>query len=196
MLTHVLDVSCDVVSANCADIMAAFASQIKDPANCGLDCQAQNPVVVRAYEGFISYTPVYQAGCLKADATEVSSSVPNKYCFVAAIEDINEPANSYLYYLPLGISLPGSSRPTCSSCVQQTMSFFAQAAQNMSSPLSSNYIAAATLVDSGCGPNFVNSSVKPIQDSGSQSSAIIYQSQIWSSWLLPSMLGVSILLWQ
>ena len=143
------------MSANCANIMTAFAVQLKDSANCGPDYQAQNPVVLRAYDGFVSYAPVYQAGCLKADAKAVSSSTPDKYCFVAAIEDVDEPANSYLYYLPLGVSLPGSSRPTCSSCVQQTMSFFAQAAQNMSNPLSSNYDSAATLVNSGCGPNRV-----------------------------------------
>ena len=170
--------------------MATFAIQIKDRANCGVDYQAQNPVVLRAYDGFVSYSPVYQAGCLKADAKSLSSSKSDKYCFVAAIENVDEPANSYLYYLPLGISLPGSSRPTCSSCVQQTMSIFARTAQNMSNPLSSNYVPAATFIDSGCGPNFVISSIQPIQGSDSQSDAVGNQSRRWSRWLLPSVMGL------
>ncbi len=165
-----LDTTCNVVSANCATVMSNYASRIQDPAACGADFRAENPLVIRAYYGFLAYTPLYQAGCLKADPRAVSSQTPSEYCFVAAARNTAAPADSYLYYLPLGTELPGSSRPSCSSCVQQTMQIFAQAAQNLSTPIAGDYSDAATQVNFGCGPNWVSPAVKPLQGTGNTTS--------------------------
>ena len=166
-----LDTTCNAVSAQCADAMSKFASALRQPANCGADFAAQNPIVLRAYNGFLAYQPMYTAGCLKADATAVSDRPATEYCFVATSSNTSAPADQYIYYLPLGVLMPGGSRPTCSSCVQQTMQIFAQAAGNLTSPLAGTYADAATQVNQRCGPNWVNATVKPIQGSAPQNGA-------------------------
>ena len=171
--------------------MSSFATQLKDPAHCGADFAAQNPIVERAYNGFVSYTPLFKAGCLVdtsfttptssgSDSASASASASSatadpespanpstRYCFASAVANTANPADSYLYYLPLGIALPGSSRPSCSPCTQKTMAFFADAARNLSSPLASRYGDAATQINSGCGPGWVSASVQPIAGSAS-----------------------------
>ena len=155
--------------------MDGFANAIKAPQNCGGDFAAQNPVVLRAYNGFIAYRPMYAAGCLKVKDA-------GAYCFEAASINTSAPADQYLYYIPLGVPLPGSSRPSCSSCVQQTMQIFAQAATNLSTPLAGDYGSAATQINSKCGPNWVNASVQPIQGSGGggSTSGASRQATLWS----------------
>lgn len=185
-LSHVLDLTCKVVFTHCNALMASLAAQIKEPTNCGDDYALKNPEVLAAYNGFVSYEPMYKAGCLKASARGPSGSPSNasltersekkssedQYCYVsAASASAESPADSYIYSLPLGVPLPGADRPTCSPCLQQTMGFFATAAQNLSSPLSTDYDAAALQVNQGCGPNWVNSSVTPIKGSADTSAA-------------------------
>lgn len=46
-------------------MMQSLAIQLKDPNNCGTDYTDNNPVVLQAYHGFISYQPMFQAGCEK-----------------------------------------------------------------------------------------------------------------------------------
>lgn len=143
--------------------MSALAVQIRNDANCGQDYADQNPLVMQAYNGLISYAPLYQAGCLKDDQ--------GNYCFANAVTNTSSPSDPFPYYLPLGFSLPGGSRPTCSSCLQQTMNIFAAAASNLSQPVSSDYNSAAVQIDQVCGPTFINSSVTPIQGSQQSNSA-------------------------
>lgn len=172
--------------------MANYADQIRLPSNCGSDYDAQNPVVLRAYNGFISYLPLYQAGCLKADAGGVSSSPTDEYCYVAASTNVTQPADSYIYLLPLGVDLPGDSVATCSSCVKQTMSFFASAAQNLSSPLSADYAAAALQINTACGVDFVPASVKPI--AGSDAAGVRGSiGKAWGTALLTALVGFVVL---
>jgi len=45
--------------------MSSFANQLRLDSNCGQDYKNQNPVVLQAYDGFVGYEPLYQAGCLK-----------------------------------------------------------------------------------------------------------------------------------
>lgn len=78
--------------------------------------------------------------------------------FSDAITNATSPTNSYVYYLPLGVSLPGTTAPSCSSCLQDTMSVFASAATNRSQPVSKVYTTAAAMIDLTCGAGFVNSS--------------------------------------
>ncbi|RPB04879.1 hypothetical protein L873DRAFT_1665391 [Choiromyces venosus 120613-1] len=157
--TKVIDKTCNVSLATCTAVMEKLGWQIRLDENCGQDFRNQNPIVIQAYTGFISYRAVYSAGCLK--------SASGSYCYVDAITNVSSPSDSYVYYLPLGIKFPGGSRPTCSSCLSQTMAIFASAAGNSSQPLSGTYVPAAEQINLGCGPNFVNTTVEQSDASAS-----------------------------
>lgn len=132
--------------------MAGLAQNIKQDSNCGSDLQMGNPTVVQAYNGFVAYDTLYHAGCLN-DAS-------GGYCYANAVTNTSAPTSSYIYYLPLGIQLPGGSRPACTTCLQNTMAIFAQAAGNSSLPLNGDYGPAAEQVQMSCGPSFVQASVQ------------------------------------
>ncbi|EMC94786.1 hypothetical protein BAUCODRAFT_56498, partial [Baudoinia panamericana UAMH 10762] len=149
-LSQVLDATCNVNFTACSATMSWFAQQIQLQSNCGADLALQNPMVVQAFNGFLGYAPLYHAGCL----TDTTGS----YCFADAVLNQSAPSGSYVYYLPLGVQLPAGTRPTCNTCLQNTMSIFASAASNKSVPLSEDYTAAAQQVDIDCGPNFVSTS--------------------------------------
>ncbi|CUS09248.1 unnamed protein product [Tuber aestivum] len=158
---RVVDKTCNVRLDTCTDTMERLGWQILLDENCGQDFRDQNPIVVQAYAGFISYRVVYSAGCLK--------SASGSYCYVDAITNTTSPSDSYVYYLPLGIKFPGGSRPTCSPCLSQTMAIFASTAGNSTQPLSTTYVSAAEQINIGCGPNFVNSTVEPMSDAPASS---------------------------
>ncbi|PWW75351.1 hypothetical protein C7212DRAFT_281759 [Tuber magnatum] len=151
---RVVDKTCNVPLAACTDMMEKLGWRILLDENCGQDFRNQNPIVVQAYAGFISYRVVYSAGCLK--------SASGSYCYVDAITNTTSPSDSYVYYLPLGIRFPGGSRPTCSPCLSQTMAIFAATAGNSTQPLSTTYVPTAEQINLGCGPNFVNATVEPL----------------------------------
>lgn len=170
--------------------MQSYATQLKDSANCGTDYTRQQPSVLRAYEGFVSYLSVYEAGCLKLDPNRVSSSKTSDddFCYTSSINSSN-PADTALYYVPLGVTLPGNSRPTCSSCTQQTMAYFATGAQNLSTPLGQDYGAAAVQVNQGCGPTFVNASVQPLSGTGGTSEASRNPLRV-APWSMAALVGI------
>ncbi|KAL9005595.1 MAG: hypothetical protein Q9188_001643 [Gyalolechia gomerana] len=151
-ITRTLDATCKVVHPTCNTLLSSFASQLRQDANCGDDYHRQQPLVVSAYNGLTSYEPLYKAGCEKDDR--------GNYCFANAITNATSPTDSYPYYLPLGISLPGGSQPTCSTCLRNTMAIFSQAANSKTQqPLAGNYLSAAQMINVGCGPGFANLSM-------------------------------------
>lgn len=79
--------------------------------------------------------------------------------FANAITNSSSPTDSYPYYLPVGVALPGGSRPTCNSCLQSAMDTFWTYTSNKTQPISKTYAAAAGVVNIQCGPNFVNATV-------------------------------------
>ena len=160
-ITQTLDATCNVVFPVCNSLMDSLARQIREDGNCGQDYDNENPLVRQAYNGLLSYGVLYNAGCLKDNS--------GSYCFADAITNTSSPTDSYIYHLPLGMSLPGGSRPTCSSCLQQTMGLFAQTAENASQPINIDYVTAAEQVDLGCGPTFANQTISVIK--GSEPSA-------------------------
>ena len=83
--------------------------------------------------------------------------------FANAITNTTAVTDSYPYYLPLGVSLPGSSRPTCNTCLQDTMAIFSSFAGNTTQPISQTYGDAAQQIDIGCGPTFVNGTAAPLK---------------------------------
>ncbi|KAF2816334.1 uncharacterized protein BDZ99DRAFT_376295 [Mytilinidion resinicola] len=154
-ITQTLDATCKVDFHQCAAVMNEFGRAIKNESNCAVDYAQDSPLVLQAYNGFLAYQPLYQAGCLR-DAR-------GNYCFANAITNTTAVVDSYPYYLPLGVSLPATSRPTCSTCLQDTMAIFSSFAGNTTQPISQTYGDAAQQIDVGCGPTFVNQTAAPLK---------------------------------
>ncbi|KAI9751830.1 MAG: hypothetical protein M4579_005874 [Chaenotheca gracillima] len=150
-ISQTLDATCNVDVNKCSSLMSGIAQRLISNDNCGLDYQQQNPLVTQAYSGLISYEPLYQAGCLRSSS--------GSYCFADAITNSSSPSDSYIYYVALGLGLPGGSSPTCNKCLQDTMSILATAASNSTLPVSKTYVGTAQQIDLNCGPTFVNATV-------------------------------------
>ncbi|KAL8709587.1 MAG: hypothetical protein Q9220_005679 [cf. Caloplaca sp. 1 TL-2023] len=165
-ITRTLDATCKVVEPTCNTLMSSFATQLRQDSNCGSDYRRQQPLVLSAYNGLVAYDPLYKAGCAKDEQS-------GDYCFANAITNASSPTDSYPYYLPLGIALPGGSSPSCTSCLKNTMDIFNQAANaKTQQPLLATYGAAAQMVDVGCGPNFANLTVSGAKSAGQSSFAV------------------------
>lgn len=150
-LSQAMDATCNVDFNTCSTLMSNLAQEIQQDAQCGADLQMENPVVTQAYNGFIAYPTLYHAGCL--------TDSDGKYCFANAVTNASAPSSSYIYYLPLGVQLPGGAKPSCNQCLQNTMAIFATTAGNSSQPLSEDYTSAAEQVEMTCGPTFVKATV-------------------------------------
>ncbi|KAF2461269.1 hypothetical protein BDY21DRAFT_278223 [Lineolata rhizophorae] len=155
-ITQTLDATCRVDFDTCNVLMDSLAHDIKDDSNCGNDFRNENPMVIQAYDGFVAYRLLYQAGCLKDDR--------GSYCYANAITNTSSATDSYPYYLPLGVALPGGSRPTCNDCLQRTMEIFSLQAGNETQPVSQTYGNAAQQINMGCGPEFVNTTITDVSD--------------------------------
>ena len=150
--------------------MSSLASQLRGSDMCGDDLQAQNPLVQQTYTGLVSYMVMNQAGCVKDSqgnyckfllaASLLITLILIYPGFANAATNTTIVANAYPYYLPLGTPLPGSVRPTCDSCLKNTMNIFAAAARNGTQPVSKTYVGAAQQIDISCGPNWIPESVK------------------------------------
>lgn len=127
--------------------MSDLAARIQLAETCGEDFDMENPMVRQAYAGFVAYQPLYHAGCL--------TNAAGDYCFAAAVNNASAPSAAYIYYLPLGMSLPATAKPACNACLRNTMSVFALYAGDGVQPLSGTYSAAASQLDGDCGSQFV-----------------------------------------
>ncbi len=158
--------------------MSDYAAQIKSSANCGADLRLQNPMVEQAYNGFVAYQPLYHAGCLRDNR--------GNYCFADAATNTSAPTSSYIYYLPLGMLLPSITRPTCNTCLHNTMGVFASYASDSTQPLSNDYGQAAQLIDGYCGSRSIASSVQATgaAASSAQSSGLILVAMLLTIWRL------------
>ncbi|KEQ86127.1 hypothetical protein M438DRAFT_270930 [Aureobasidium pullulans EXF-150] len=182
-LAQTLSASCSVNFDTCSTLMASLARQIQSPNNCAADLQNQNPVAMQAYDGFVAYQSLYHAGCLLNSET-------GAYCFSDAVTNATSPTDSYVYYLPLGVSLPGTTAPSCSECLRDTMSAFGSAATNRSQPVSNVFASAAAMIDLTCGADFVNASIPHQPTSAAASLASTGLGGLGSIALLVSLLTV------
>lgn len=163
LLDKTLNISCSAPLAVCSPLMSSIASQLISVDNCGSDYAQQNPLVMQAYSGLKAYEPVYQATCLKDKTTD-------KYCFTEAMTKSSNTDDSYPYYTAVGLALPVGSRPTCNTCLQQTMQIFSGYAVQKDQPLSQTYLNCAVQVNSGCGQTFANTQVQSTAKGASKSS--------------------------
>jgi hypothetical protein len=120
--------------------------------------------VVQAYNGLVSYEPMYLASCLKDDDGD--------YCYANAVTNTtSEGVDSIPFYLPLGVPMHSGARPTCNSCLQDEMAIFSQFAANATQPVSQTYSSAADAVSLYCGTAFVNVTAAPLKGAASTSTA-------------------------
>lgn len=164
LLVDVLDATCNVDLNGCQDLMNNLATQLRSEDNCASDYSLGNPVVLDAYYGFLSYTPLYQAGCLKTSSSssksaQSSADSSSQYCYATASTNETAELNGYIYSLPLGSPLPTTGDVDCTTCLQQTMGFFANAATNASSPMATLYNGAAKEINSQCGASWVKPNI-------------------------------------
>lgn len=106
-------------------------------------------MILDAHLAMTAYAPIYTAGCLKDAQTSM-------YCYANAVTNISNPSMVYFYYLPMNVSLPGITVPSCSPCLQQTMNVFQAATANRQQHIANTYPSAAQQVNTVCGPTFVN----------------------------------------
>jgi hypothetical protein len=186
LLDDVLDATCNVDLNSCQNLMQSLASQLRSEDNCGSDYSLGNPVVLDAYNGFLSYTPLYQAGCLKTSTSSPSSADSSdsspQYCFATATTNGTADLNAFVYSLPLGSPLPESGNVNCTTCLQQTMGFFANAATNATSPMATLYNTAAKEINSHCGASWVKPNITV--DKSTENAANGKQSQLGMAMLI------------
>ncbi|KAL8786886.1 MAG: hypothetical protein Q9213_002517 [Squamulea squamosa] len=149
-ISRTLDSTCKPIDADCNTLMASLALDLRKDENCAADYRREQPLVVAAYNGLVAYEPLYKAGCAR-------DPEKGNYCFANAITNTSSPTDSYPYYLPLGIPLPGGSQPSCTSCLRETMRIFNEAASDKNQqPLIKTFPGAAQMINVGCGPGFAN----------------------------------------
>ena len=145
--------------------MASFALDLRSSSACSSDYDKQQPTVRQAYNGLVSYDLLYRSICTKSTPSAANNNSAD-FCYTNAVTNLSSPTDSYIYFLPLGITLPASSQPTCSQCLKQTMELYGPAARNKSQPVSLTYANAAQQVNLNCGPDFVNQSIPGVSGSG------------------------------
>ncbi|KAL3419571.1 hypothetical protein PVAG01_08069 [Phlyctema vagabunda] len=181
--TQLLDYTCSANVTTCSVFTSSIAANLSLAENCGSDLANQNPLVQEALLGFDSYQILYQASCLRDPNTA-------SYCFADAVTNSSSPTDSYPYYLPLNVSLPGGSQPTCDMCLRNTMEIFAAASSNRTNAIASTYASAAQIINVGCGPGFVNATLPAPAVTGSASSlafpntALLALVLVVGSWLV------------
>ena len=188
-ITQTLTASCNVVSPACSALMSSYALDIRSPSYCSDDYNRQNPIVRQAYNGLLAYDVLYRASCLHAQPTAFNNQ-SSDYCFADAVTNTSAPTDSYVYYLPLGISLPAGTQPTCNQCLKDTMTVFESQAGNQSQPISLTYAEGAQLVNQQCGPNFVNQSIPNGAGGSSKSTSAASPVGVVSTWLGAAAVGV------
>ncbi|ESZ95936.1 hypothetical protein SBOR_3628 [Sclerotinia borealis F-4128] len=151
-ITQTLSASCSASPLTCNNLMTTLAANISTPSTCAPDLLALNPLVTQARLGLLAYSTLYTASCLQDPSS-------GAYCYAQAVTNASSPTDSYIYYLPLNVSLPDTAQPSCNTCLRNTMKVFEQAGSVRSSAVAGDYVEAAERVNGFCGEGFVNASL-------------------------------------
>lgn len=177
-LTQVLDATCAADLMVCSLYFAGLANDLVSEARCGADFSRGNPVVVESHQGMLAYRPMYQASCLRNAAS-------SQYCYVDAATDKDNPTDAYFYFLPLNVSLPAATKPTCNACLHDTMLVYHRATANRQAAIARTYPEAAMQVNTICGPGFTNQTLPvplPI-------SAAATVKGLWGGWVVAAVMS-------
>lgn len=164
----------------CTDYLSTAARNLTAPENCKTEWNRGDATVKQVLFGLKAYEMMYKASCLQNPSNDM-------YCFANAVTNLTTPSDAYFYYLPYNLSLPGSSLPSCSWCIEETMAIFHAASADRSQVIANTYEAAARQVNTICGIDFVNSTLPKEEVS---STSIIIPS---SFSLVMTILGASLL---
>ncbi|KAJ4286228.1 hypothetical protein N0V90_013262 [Kalmusia sp. IMI 367209] len=163
-ITQTLEATCAANSTQCLGGIDDLARQLLTDGACKVDYDNNNPQVVQAYNGLLAYEPMYLASCLRDD--------DSSFCYANAVTNTtSEGADAVPFYLPLGVNMPGGSRPTCNSCLQDEMAIFSSFAGNSTQPVSQTYASAANTIAMYCGSAFVNVTAAPLKGAASTTTA-------------------------
>ncbi|KAL2181358.1 uncharacterized protein P884DRAFT_190925 [Thermothelomyces heterothallicus CBS 202.75] len=148
-ITRTLDATCAANATFCTGYLNQLAQNLTQPENCGTDYERGQSTVADIYNAMMAYGPVYSAGCLRDPDT-------GAYCYANAVTNLTNPSSTYIYFLPLNKSLPGTTVPSCGYCLQRTMALYQAATADRRQMIANTYVSAAQQVNTICGPNFVN----------------------------------------
>ena len=112
---------------------------------------------------------------MRTAACAVNST--NTYCYVDALQAAST-ADLYPYQLPLGLALPNTTVPSCSSCVQSVMNTFATGGKGVDK-LAQTYASAAGIVNEACGSTFVAN--VEVGTSGAARAAMVDARAMWAT---------------
>ena len=146
---RVLEESCAADVSACADFMSEAARNLTQAENCETEFNSGHRTVMQAYRGLQTYQLIYSVSCLQDPDSDM-------YCYANAVTNLSTASDGFLYNLPYGDILPGSSTPTCNWCNEETMAIFNSASADRDQDISDTYEEAARQVNAICGPNFVN----------------------------------------
>lgn len=95
------------------------------------------------------------------------------YCYSDALFSMVESSSddAYLYLLPLGISFPSSSTPSCFQCTKDVMAIFHSYTNSTNNVITSTYNSASSIIAQKCASNFVNTSIIWNESKSQKSSA-------------------------
>jgi len=110
----------DLSQQTCSSNMAWFATTLQSV--CSTELSAGNVLTAQTLQALQAFDMMHTAGCLPDQSS-------NAYCFIDAAHAIN-PSDLYFFQLPLGISLPNNTTPSCSSCTKSLMALYAQSLEN------------------------------------------------------------------
>ncbi|KAF1951772.1 hypothetical protein CC80DRAFT_519247 [Byssothecium circinans] len=165
-ITQTLEATCAANMTQCLGGMNALARELKTNGACGVDYNNNNAQAVQAYNALITYEPLYRASCLRDD--------DGNFCYANAVTNsTTQGVDANPYLMPLGMKLV-SGKPTCNSCLQDTMAIFSTFAGNASQPLSQTYPPGAQQVVAYCGQNFINVTAAPLKGSAATPTATAF----------------------
>lgn len=172
-------------AAQCSSNMAWFASELRSA--CATDLVDRNAYATNTLVGLRAYSLMREVGCLSAPS---SPSTTSSYCYITAAYDSN-PADMYVYSLPLGLPMPSSSVPLCSACTGTIMQHYAAALQDPNQAadltrLRDTYNTAAVKAAQKCGAAYVQTSIA----SSSATAVKIHSAR--RSWLLALTVTISL----
>jgi hypothetical protein len=157
-IVQVLDASCLADVDFCTNYLNDKAEELKKRENCAEEFEVAdgdtNAPIIQVYNGMKAYNAMYKATCLLNREQDM-------YCFALAVTNTTAFSDAYLYYLPFGNGLPGSSRPSCNQCVSESMDIFHNAASDRTQPVARTYEEAARQINTICGPGFVQAALPP-----------------------------------
>jgi hypothetical protein len=178
-ITRTLDATCAADVTFCTSYMKQLAQNLTAPENCEADYNRRLPSVMDIYRAMVAYEPVYNAGCLRDPET-------GAYCYANAVTNQTSSNFTYIYWLPLNLTLPGTTLP-CGYCLRRTMTIYQRATADRTQLITNTYVAAAEQVNTICGPNFANESLAEVSVSAAPTMS---RSATWLGTALPLAFGV------